>query len=250
VLAGGAATLAAREVRRKVVAAASHLFEAAEADIEVEDGRIAVAGTDRAMGFRELARAVYSEMGRFPRDARPTLDASETYDPYFGTTASATHLAMVEVDPETFGVKVLRYVVAEDCGRLINPMVVDGQVHGGVAQGIGAALFEELVYDERGQILTANLVDYLVPTAAEIPSMSVAHVESESPSTLGGYRGMGEGGTIGAPAAIANAVSDALAPLGIGVRELPVTAERLFRMVREARRGGMEGGADGAEARR
>lgn len=235
VLAGGAATLSARVVRRKLVAAAAHLFEASEADIEVEDGRVRVAGTDRELTFREVARAVYSEMGRFPRDARPDLSASETYDPYFGTTASATHIAMVEIDPGTFSVRVLRHVVAEDCGRLINPMIVDGQVHGGVAQGIGAALLEEVIYDERGQIVTANLVDYLVPTAAEIPPLHVAHVESELPSTIGGYRGMGEGGTIGAPAAIANAVSDALAPLGIDIVELPVTPERLFRLIEAAR---------------
>jgi len=232
VLAGGAATLSARVVRRKVIAAAAHLFETSEADIEIEDGRIRIAGTDRAMSFRELARAVYSEMGRFPRDARPDLSATETYDPYFGTTACATHIAMVEIDPGTLAVRVLRHVVAEDCGRLINPMIVDGQVHGGVAQGIGAALLEEIRYDERGQIVTANLVDYLVPTAAEIPSITVAHVESELPATIGGYRGMGEGGTIGAPAAIANAVSDAL---GMNITELPVTPERLFRLIAAAR---------------
>nr|WP_272877265.1 xanthine dehydrogenase family protein molybdopterin-binding subunit [Neoroseomonas eburnea] len=235
VLAGGAATLSARVVRQKLVAAAAHLLEASEADIEVEEGRVRVAGTDRELTFREVARAVYSEMGRFPRDTRPDLSASETYDPYFGTTASATHIAMVEIDPGTFSVRVLRHVVAEDCGRLINPMIVDGQVHGGVAQGIGAALLEEVIYDERGQIVTANLVDYLVPTAAEIPSLEVAHVESELPATIGGYRGMGEGGTIGAPAAIANAVSDALAPLGIEIAELPVTPERLFRLIQAAR---------------
>ncbi|WP_431305676.1 xanthine dehydrogenase family protein molybdopterin-binding subunit [Sediminicoccus sp. BL-A-41-H5] len=235
VLAGGAATLSARVVRRKLMMAAAHLLEAAEADIEVEEGRVRVAGTDRELSFREVARAVYSEMGRFPRDTMPDLSARETYDPYFGTTAAATHIAMVEIDPGTFAVRVLRHVVAEDCGRLINPMIVDGQVHGGVAQGIGAALLEELVYDERGQIVTANLVDYLVPTAAEIPTLEVAHVESELPATIGGYRGMGEGGTIGAPAAIANAVSDALAPLGIEINTLPVTPERIFRLIEPAR---------------
>ena len=103
--------------------------------------------------------------------------------------------------------RIDRFAVAEDCGRLVNPMIVDGQVHGGVAQGIGAALYEEIVYDEQGQITTASLVDYLVPSACEIPSMQVVHLESASPTTLGGFRGMGEGGTIGAPAAIANAVS-------------------------------------------
>jgi carbon-monoxide dehydrogenase large subunit len=125
-------------------------------------------------------------------------------------------------------------VVAEDCGRVINPPIVDGQVHGGVAQGIGAALLEEVIHDAQGQAVTASLVDYLVPSAAEIPPIEVVHVESESVSTLGGYRGMGEGGTIGAPAAIANAVADALQPLGIDINELPASPERLFRLVAAA----------------
>jgi carbon-monoxide dehydrogenase large subunit len=131
-------------------------------------------------------------------------------------------------------VKILRYVVAEDCGRIINPMIVDGQVHGGVAQGIGAALYEELVYDEDGQLLSASLVDYVMPTAVEIPDIDVVHIESES-AVAGGFRGMGEGGTIGAPAAIANAISDALSALDIDVSILPVTPERLFRLLEQAR---------------
>ena len=124
-----------------------------------------------------------------------------------------------------------------DCGRIINPLIVDGQVHGGVAQGIGAALYEEVVYDEQGQIHTASLVDYLVPSASEIPPIDVVHLETESPTTLGGFRGMGEGGTIGAPAAVANAIADALSPLGIEINELPVTPERLFRLIARARAG-------------
>ena len=113
--------------------------------------------------------------------------------------------AVVEVDPNTYQVRVERFIVAEDCGRVVNPMIVDGQVHGGVAQGIGAALFEEVVFNEDGQPVTASLVDYLIPTATEIPNIDVVHIEADSVTTLGGYRGMGEGGTIGAPAAIANA---------------------------------------------
>jgi carbon-monoxide dehydrogenase large subunit len=231
VLAGGAATLAARAVREKVLNAASHLLEASTADLVAEDGKVSVAGTDRSVTFREVARAVYSEMGRLPPDARDELAATKTYDPVFGTTTSATHIATVEIDPETFEIKVGRFAVAEDCGRLVNPLIVDGQVHGGVAQGIGAALYEEVVYDDQGQINTASLVDYLVPTACEVPPMHVVHLESESPTTLGGFRGMGEGGTIGSMAAVANAVSDALSPLGIEINELPVTPERLFRLI-------------------
>ncbi|MGA8652081.1 MAG: xanthine dehydrogenase family protein molybdopterin-binding subunit [Xanthobacteraceae bacterium] len=235
VLAGGAATLAAQAVREKVLNAASHLLEAATADLEVRDGKVSVAGTDRSISFRDIARAVYLEMTRLPPDAREELAATKTYDPVFGTTTSATHVAAVEIDPETYEIRVDRFVVAEDCGKLVNPLIVDGQVHGGVAQGIGAALYEEVIHDEQGQITTASLVDYLVPSACEIPSMQVVHLESASPTTLGGFRGMGEGGTIGAPAAVANALADALAPLGIEINELPVTPERLFRLVEAAR---------------
>ena len=233
VLAGGAATLSARALRKQVIEAASYLLEAAEADIEVQDGVISVAGTDSSITFRELARAFYTEMRRIPREARESLDltASATYDPFFGTTTAATHIAEVEIDPQTFGVTVRNYVVAEDCGRIVNPMIVDGQVHGGVAQGIGAALYEEVVHDESGQVLTGSFVDYIVPSAAEIPEIEAVHLETESPSTLGGYRGMGEGGTIGAPAAVANAVADALAAMDIQINELPITPERLFRLI-------------------
>jgi carbon-monoxide dehydrogenase large subunit len=235
VLAGGAATLAARAVREKVLNAASHLLEASVADLNAEDGRVSVAGTDRSVTFREVAHAVYSQMGRLPPEARDELAATKSYDPVFGTTTSATHIATVEIDPETFEIKVDRFAVAEDCGRLVNPLIVDGQVHGGVAQGIGAALYEEVIYDDQGQINTGSLVDYLVPSACEIPPIQVVHLESESPTTLGGFRGMGEGGTIGSPAAIANAVSDALSPLGIEINELPITPERLFRLIEAAR---------------
>jgi carbon-monoxide dehydrogenase large subunit len=234
VLAGGAAILASRAVREKVVKMAAHLLEAPESEIETANGEISVPGTNRKMTFGELGRAVHSEMGRIPKEVRGELEATRAYDPFFGTASSAAHIAQVEVDPETYLVTVRRYVVAEDCGRVINPLIVDGQVHGGVAQGIGAALLEEVVHDQQGQALTASLVDYLVPSAAELPAIEVVHVESESPSTLGGFRGMGEGGTIGAPAAIANAVADALSPLGVDIDTLPATPERLFRLVTQA----------------
>jgi aerobic carbon-monoxide dehydrogenase large subunit len=235
VLAGGAGTLAAQAVREKLLNAASHLLEASAADLVAEDGKVTVAGTDRAISFGEIARAVYAGSTQLPPEARDDLAATKTYDPVFGTTTSATHIATVEIDPETYDVRVDRFAVAEDCGRIVNPLIVDGQVHGGVAQGIGAALYEEIIYDDQGQITTASLVDYLVPSACEIPAMEVVHLESPSPTTLGGFRGMGEGGTIGAPAAVANAVADALSPFGIEINELPVTPERLFRLIEAAK---------------
>jgi carbon-monoxide dehydrogenase large subunit len=180
------------------------------------------------MTFREVAKAVYSEMGRLPRDAREELEVAKMYDPFFGTTTSATHIAALEVDPETGRVTIHRYVVAEDCGRVINPMIVEGQVHGAVVQGIGAALTEEIVYDEAGQLVTASFTDYGIPIAGEVPAIETVHIETELPATLGGFRGMGEGGTIGAPAAIANALADAL---GADIFEIPMTPERIFRLL-------------------
>ena len=137
------------------------------------------------------------------------------------------HVATVEVDAETGRVAVRDYVVVEDCGPVINPMIVRGQIHGALAQGIGEALGERLVYDEAGQLLTGTLMDYALPAAADLPSFDIGHRETPSPLTPGGYKGMGEGGTIGAPAAIANAVADAVAPLGVAVTALPILPEHL-----------------------
>jgi aerobic carbon-monoxide dehydrogenase large subunit len=234
VLGGGAAKHASLILREKIKKVASHLLEAAADDIDVAGGRATVTGTDRAVTFRQIAKAVYSDMRTLPVEARQELEASYTYDPINGTTACATHLVAVEVDPITCFVKIHKYVVAEDCGRIINPMIVDGQVHGGVAQGIGAALYEEVIYDEDGQLVSASLADYVIPSAVEIPHMDVVHIESCS-AVVGGFRGMGEGGTIGAPAAIANAVSDALSPLDIQVSILPITPERIFGLLEQAR---------------
>jgi aerobic carbon-monoxide dehydrogenase large subunit len=236
VLAGGAAILAGRSVREKMLVIAGHLLEADPADVTLADGRYAVRGMpDRSVTVRQIARAAYSGAKQLPKGLEPGLEATRFYDPYYGTASNATHAAMVEIDRATLEVKTLRYVVVEDCGRMVNPLIVDGQVHGGVAQGIGAALLEEIVYDDEGQLLSGTLMDYVVPSACEIPTMEVHHVETPSPVALGGFRGMGEGGTIGAPAAIANAVTDALAPLQIEIAELPVTPERLFRLIGAAR---------------
>ncbi|QRG04795.1 xanthine dehydrogenase family protein [Xanthobacter dioxanivorans] len=239
VLGGGAATKSARVVRGKLLKAAAHLMQVPVEDLDAEAGIIRARSSNATMTVKEVANAVYSQMGRIPHDQREDLVAAETYDPYLGTACSSTHLAMVEIDPETYGVTITRYAVAEDCGRLINPMIVDGQVHGAVAQGIGAALLEEVVHDDDGQLVTASLADYLVPVATSVPDIGIVHVEAALPNTLGGFRGMGEGGTIGAPAAIANAVSDALSHLGIEVDTLPVTPDRIFRLVEAARAKGM-----------
>lgn len=235
VLAGGAATRSAHVVKAKVLRAASILLDVPVDDLDAYDGVVRARSSNATLTFKEIAKAVYSQMGRIPREQREELTASETYDPFFGTACSSTHLAMVEIDPETYGVTISTYVVAEDCGRVINPLIVDGQVHGAVAQGVGAALLEEIMHNEDGQILTASLADYLAPLASNMPRIQIVHVEADLPATIGGFRGMGEGGTIGAPAAIANAISDALSPLGIEIDTLPATPERLFRLVEAAR---------------
>src|SRR5262249_45945212 len=144
------------------------------------------------------------------------------------------HIAVLEIDPVTYAIRLEKYAVAEDCGRLVNPSIVEGQVHGSVAQGIGAALYGEGNYDDQGQLPTASLGDYVPPAATEVPPMCVVHMNTVSPA-IGGFRGMGEGGTIGAPAAVANAISDALSPLGVEIDELPATPERLFRLIQSVR---------------
>jgi len=236
VIGGGAAILAARALREKALAIGAHLLEVSADDLTLADSRATVRGApDRALSLREIARAAYAGAKRLPAGMEPGLEATRFYDPYFGTASNATHIAVVEVDPETCGVVVRRFVVVEDCGRIINPLIVEGQAIGGVAQGVGAALLEEIVYDGDGQLLTGSLMDYLVPTAAELPPVEVVHLERPSPTTLGGFKGVGEGGTIGAPAAVANAIADALKPLGIELSELPVTPDRLFRLLSRPR---------------
>jgi carbon-monoxide dehydrogenase large subunit len=161
------------------------------------------------------------------------LNEAAVYDPS-GTFSNACHIAFVEVDAATGGVRIDRYLVVEDAGRLINPMIVDGQIQGGVAQGIGNALYEEIVYAEDGNILTSSFADYLPPTAAEIPPIEIHHLETLTSASVLQAKGVGEGGAIGAPAAVVNAICDALAPLGVQIEEMPATPERIRAAIRRA----------------
>ena len=234
VMGAGAAMLAAAALKARMFKVAGLMLNAPPGEVTLEQAAFSAPHTERRISFRELARTYYSQQGAIATDVKNELgelSASRMYDPEWGTTSSGTHIALVEVDGETCKVKVLKYVLAEDCGQLINPRIVEGQNHGGVAQGIGAALLEEVVFDEQGQNLTASFMDYIVPSAVEVPRMEQVHLDLEKPQTLGGVRGMGEGGTIGAPAAIANAVADALAPFDCEVTELPITPERVFRLM-------------------
>jgi aerobic carbon-monoxide dehydrogenase large subunit len=231
VIAGGATVLAARKIRGKLLLVAGHVLEAAPEDIVLEDGSAKVLGTDRAVAIASLARAAYHEAHRFKEDIAPGLSESAFYDPP-GTFSNACHVAIVEVDVETGRVTIEKFLAVEDAGRIINPMIADGQVHGGIAQGIGNALFEEIVYDALGNIQTATLADYLPPTGREVPAIELHHIESPAASSITGAKGLGEGGTIGAPAAIINAVNDALAPFGVSIDEMPATPQRIRAALR------------------
>jgi carbon-monoxide dehydrogenase large subunit len=233
VISGGATLIAARKVRAKLLTIASHMLEAAPGDIVLADGVAKVAGTDRAVSIAKLARAAYTQTHRFKGEIEPGLTETGTYDPP-GTFSNACHVAIVEVDVETGRVAIEKFLVAEDAGRIINPMIAEGQVQGGIAQGIGNALLEEIVYDETGGILTANLADYMPPTAREIPPIELHHIETPSTTSITKAKGLGEGGTIGAPAAVINAINDALAPFGVEIDEMPATPQRIRAALREA----------------
>jgi carbon-monoxide dehydrogenase large subunit len=229
-----AALEAARKVRAKILRVAAGLLEAAADDLVLGDGTVHVRGVpDRAVTFRELARAAVPG----PPDMEPGLHASHFFEAPAMTYPYGCHAAIVEVDVETARVKILKYAIAYDIGKAVNPMIVDGQLVGAMAQGIGGALLEELVYDEQGQLLTTTFMDYLVPTVMEMPEATVVRILEETPTPLNplGVKGAGEGGSSGCGAALANAVADALAPLGVPITALPLSPDRLHRLIKEHR---------------
>jgi carbon-monoxide dehydrogenase large subunit len=227
VIGGGAAMKAARALRDRIVLVAAHLLEAAAGDLELASGQVRVTGAPgRALPIAAVARVACLETHRLPPDAEPGLEATRYYDPIRGTFAAGAQAAIVEVDPSTGTVAIRRYVCVEDTGRVINPLIVEGQVQGAIAQGIGGALSEHLVYDEAGQLLTGTLMEYGLPTAATVPPLELEHVEVAA-DNLVGVRGVGEGGTLGPAAVLAGAVADALAPLGGEVDELPLAPARV-----------------------
>jgi carbon-monoxide dehydrogenase large subunit len=224
VAAGMAIVEAAQSVREQLCAHAADLLEASPADLELHAGTVRVVGVpERAASFAQLVAR--QGMG---------IRAERYYEPPTVTYANAVHAALVEVDAETGEVRLLCYVVVHDCGRVVNPVLVDGQIHGGVAQGMGNALMEELVYDASGQLLSASLADYLVPTACDVPALALGHQESLSPRNPLGLKGLGEGGAISPPAAIANAVADALRPFGVEVTATPLAPERVLALIAAA----------------
>jgi carbon-monoxide dehydrogenase large subunit len=224
---GGTVIQAADTIGDKLRALAAARLEASADDIVLGDDRAAVRGApSHAIGIPDLARLAYAPpSGGVPAGLSPGLEATVYFDPPGTAFSGAVHVAAVEVDPGTGRVRVIRYVVVEDCGPIINPMLVEGQIHGAVAQGLGEALLEEIVYDADGQLLTATLMDYALPKADAVPSFTIEHLETPSPRMPGGFKGMGEGGTIGAPAVLANAVADAVR--AVPITRLPIRAEEL-----------------------
>ena len=228
VIGGGAASRAADVVASQLRGIAAALLEVSPADVELADGAARVRGdAEAAIAVPELARIAHFQAHRLPARLRYGLQATATFDPP-GTFSNACHVAMVVIDPGTLSVRLHRYLVVEDCGVVINPLIVDGQVRGGVAQGVAAALLERLCFDDAGQPLTGTLMDYLAPTAAELCDIGVIHLQTPSAHSETGAKGMGEGGMIGAPAAVLNAINDAMSDTSVSYDSIPVLPEVLL----------------------
>ncbi|HEY8802946.1 MAG TPA: xanthine dehydrogenase family protein molybdopterin-binding subunit [Candidatus Dormibacteraeota bacterium] len=223
--------ISAMKVQEKARRIAAHLLEAAEADVVYEKGKAFVKGTpSKSFTIQEIAMAAF-QTNRIPPGMEGGLEATTFFDPANFVWPFGAHIAIVEVDADTGATRILRYVAVDDCGTRINPMIVDGQLHGGIAQGIGQALFEEAVYDESGQLRTGSLVDYLVPTAADLPSFELASTITPSPSNPLGVKGIGEAGTIASTPAVMNAIVDALQPFGVKDVVMPATPEKLWKLM-------------------
>ncbi|HEV3096944.1 MAG TPA: molybdopterin cofactor-binding domain-containing protein [Candidatus Dormibacteraeota bacterium] len=228
---GNAVHISAMKVQEKAKKIAAHLLEAAEGDIVYENGKAFVKGTpSKAVTIQEIAVAAF-QTNRLPKGMEGGLEATTFFDPTNFVWPFGAHVAVVEVDGETGATRILRYVAVDDCGTRINPMVVDGQLHGGIAQGIGQALFEEAVYDEAGQLRTGSLIDYLVPTAADLPTFELESSVTPSPVNPLGTKGIGEAGTIASSVAVINAVVDALAPFGVKDISMPATPEKVWQLM-------------------
>jgi len=237
VMSGGAVARASRALRAKVERIGAHLLQCDPAEVHCAEGAV-VGPQGRSVSLAEIAKVAHLRMHELPPGVEPLLDATATYEPGIstGVFSYATHGAVVAVDPETGAIELLDFAVAEDCGTMVNPMLVEGQIRGGVAQGIGTALCEEIPYDTSGQPLAATFLDYHLPAAFELPAIRIGHLHNPATATEYGMKGMGEGGAVAPPAAIANAVRDALAALGAELNETPITAPRVLAAINRAGR--------------
>ena len=236
VILSGAADSAADRVRAKILEIAAHTLEAAPEDLQIEAGTISVVGTPtRSTTITDVARLAYLNPAGLPPGMEMGLEEKARYTPNAPFTwSNSCHACLCEVDARTGEVTLLRYVVSEDCGVMINPDVVEGQIAGGVVQGIGGVLYEHMVYDDAGNPQSTTFVDYLLPTAAEVPTIEYGHIETPAATNPGGYKGMGEGGAIGSPPAIINAVADAVAHLGARLTRQPLTPMAVLAAVQAA----------------
>jgi aerobic carbon-monoxide dehydrogenase large subunit len=230
---GGVALHGARQLKTKVLAFASHLMEASAQDLQITDGNISVRGDPAsAIAVTEVARRAAE--GPFGDDVDANLEVEAAFDGGEGGWSGGTHCAIVEVDVETGLVTVERYVVAEDCGALINPAIVEGQIRGGVAQGIGAVLLERSAYDEDANYQSATFMDYLMPTATDIPHIEIAHLQTVPLDADVNFRGVGEGGMIVAPPTVVSAIEDALAPFGVRIHEQHLPPAHILELIAAA----------------
>ena len=238
VVAGNAVNEAAKDVRRKILKLAGEIFECAEDDLEIADGAVHVRGVPaNSIKLGTLAQRANPLRGAVKPGTEPGLESTNYFGPERGATASGAHAMILEVDPETMLVEVQKYVVVHDCGEVINPLILDAQVVGGVAQGIGNAFYEQLIYDANGQLLNGSFIDYLLPTALDVPTVTVAHQVTRSPLNPLGVKGAGEAGAIPVGALFAQAVENALAGSGLEVLEIPLSPNRLWELVEAAKRG-------------
>ncbi|HMB91285.1 MAG TPA: molybdopterin cofactor-binding domain-containing protein, partial [Rhodothermales bacterium] len=243
VVAGNACHAAAQAVRTKILKLAGEKLEVAEEDLVLENGRVFVRGVpQRGIDLGDLATQANPLRGAVKPGTEPGLEATSYFGPERGATANGVHAMIVEVDPKTMLVDIQRYVVVHDCGKVINPLILEGQIHGGVAQGIGNVFYEQLVYDDQAQLLNASFMDYLIPTATDVPHMETDHIETPSPLNPLGVKGAGEAGAIPVGALFAQAIEDALGDVDLGghnlkICEMPLSPNRLFELTHPEARG-------------
>jgi carbon-monoxide dehydrogenase large subunit len=237
-VAGTAVSEASRAVRKKALRLASDAFECSEEDLVLADGKVSIAGiAQKFIRLGDLAERGNPMRGAMAPGTEPGLESTQYFGPPMGATSNGVHAVIIEVDPQTFDLRILKYVVVHDCGTVINPMILAGQIHGGVAQGIGNAFYEKLSFDDQGQLLNASLADYLLPTALEVPRMELDHTVTPSPLNPLGIKGAGEAGAIPVGPLFAQAIEDALdlKRKEVELLEIPLSPSRLFELTRKAR---------------
>jgi carbon-monoxide dehydrogenase large subunit len=235
VVAGNAINAAAKNVREKTLElASSQLDNVPVEQLEIVDGHVQIKDVpESSIPLAQLAQAANPMRGAVEPGTEPGLESSDYFGPEYGATASGVHAITIEIDPETMDLKILKYVIVHDCGNVINPLILDGQIHGGAAQGIGNAFYEKLSYDAEGQLLSGSFMDYLLPTANEVPRFEVDHVTTPSPLNPLGTKGAGEAGAIPVGPLFAQAIEDALAETGVEILEIPLSPSRLWHLVHD-----------------